>query len=422
VRNKLIDFLIDVAEHPSRLARVLASPEAEMKKAGLSPAARAAIRRRDARAVQRLAGGDRPDDLDQVSAEIVAAPGPLGPEGPSPHPPTPPKPGPQPPIPDPSKPGGRKPKESAAQAGRDGSQRSRSIGSRARRGSLTLVGTGIQLIGHTTPQAVACIKSAEKLLYLVADRATETWLRRLNKTAVSLTDCYAEGKPRRDSYADMVRRIVGFVRAGKAVCVAFYGHPGIFVQPAHDVLRLAREEGFPARMLPAVSAQDCLFADLDVDPAPDGCHGFEATDFLLRNRRFDPSSALILWQVGVIGEISVRKTQPYDTHGLRILAARLRRQYPNDHPVVLYEAARYPMCDPVIERIPLSGLAAARPRPLTTLYVPPKTAAVVDRAMFARLRIGSASRAAVRRRPALPAATSAGSRRALASHRAEPLT
>src|SRR2546429_6584747 len=45
--------------------------------------------------------------------------------------------------------------------------------------------------------------------------------------------------------------------------------------------RQAREEGFEAEMLPAVSAEDCLFADLGVDPGDEGCQSFEATSFLL---------------------------------------------------------------------------------------------------------------------------------------------
>ena len=69
-------------------------------------------------------------------------------------------------------------------------------------------------------------------------------------------------------YARIVGDILDAVRGGASVCAAFYGHPGIFVTPSHDAVRRARAEGYPARMLPAVSAVDCLFADLGVDPAP----------------------------------------------------------------------------------------------------------------------------------------------------------
>jgi uncharacterized protein YabN with tetrapyrrole methylase and pyrophosphatase domain len=242
------------------------------------------------------------------------------------------------------------------------------------------------------------MERAQKVLYLVADPVTEAWVRRLNPTAESLHGCYAEGKPRAESYAAMVSRILAHVRKGATVCVAFYGHPGVFVQPSHEAIRLAHREGFAAKMLPGISAEDCIFADLGVDPAQEGCQSFEATDFLLRRQRFNPCSALILWQVGVIGEFSVRMSGSYDTGGLQLLATRLRRHYPTDHEVVVYEAAQYPVCAPTILRIPISDLPSVAMPPLATLYVPPGLPAAVDREMFAQLTRRTGFRVRGRRR------------------------
>src|SRR2546428_900577 len=104
----------------------------------------------------------------------------------------------------------------------------------------------------------------------------------------------------------MADRIVSAVQSGLDVCAAFYGHPGVFVDASHEAIRRTRRAGLPARMLPGISAEACLVADLGMDPAANGCQSFETTDFLLSRRKFDPSSALILWQVGVLGEASVR--------------------------------------------------------------------------------------------------------------------
>jgi len=52
----------------------------------------------------------------------------------------------------------------------------------------------------------------------------------------------------------MVERTVTFVRWGLNVCAVFYGHPGVFADPAHNAIRLARREGFRALMLPGISA------------------------------------------------------------------------------------------------------------------------------------------------------------------------
>ena len=39
-------------------------------------------------------------------------------------------------------------------------------------------------------------------------------------------------------------------------------HPGVYVAPSHETVLRARAEGYPARMLPGISSEDCLFADL----------------------------------------------------------------------------------------------------------------------------------------------------------------
>jgi Tetrapyrrole (Corrin/Porphyrin) Methylases len=91
------------------------------------------------------------------------------------------------------------------------------------------------------------------------------------------------------------------VRKGENVVGLFYGHPGVFVSPSHRSIDLAREEGYTATMLPGISAEDCLFADLGIDPSIPGCLTYEATDMLIRNKPLVPSSHLIVYQVGCIG-------------------------------------------------------------------------------------------------------------------------
>src|SRR3546814_6212654 len=75
------------------------------------------------------------------------------------------------------------------------------------------------------------------------------------------------------------------VRAGKQVCAVFYGHPGVFADVPHRVVRKAREEGIPARMEPGISAEACLYADLNLDPGQRGVQSMEATHFLVHDRR-----------------------------------------------------------------------------------------------------------------------------------------
>jgi hypothetical protein len=63
---------------------------------------------------------------------------------------------------------------------------------------------------------------------------------------------------------------------------------------------------------------------------------------------------------------------------LKHLTGVLRRAYPARHRIVLYEAAQFPICEPVIRRVALGRLSRARVRPVTTIYVPPLPDRPVD--------------------------------------------
>ena len=250
-------------------------------------------------------------------------------------------------------------------------------------GSLTVVGTGIHLAGDLTLAAKAWIEQADRVLFAVTDPVMAAWLRTLNPTAEALPIDTTLAR-RRLMHEAMVERILAEVRQGLKVCAVFYGHPGVFVDPAHEAMRRARSEGFTAQMLPGISAQACLFADLGVDPGKNGCQSFEATDFLIRRRKFDPTSALILWQIAVIGQLGFDQNGEH-RHGVRVLTAELQRWYPPDHEVVVYEAAVYSICNPVIQRLSLDKVVEAKITELSTLYVPPKELASIDYAMMTRL-------------------------------------
>ena len=236
------------------------------------------------------------------------------------------------------------------------------------KGRLIVAGTGMQL-NQITISTKAYIEQAEKVLYLVADPVTEKWIKGKNESAESLQDCYAEGKERLESYKEMVSIILNYVREGKHVCALFYGHPGVFVNPSHEVIKQAKGEGFEAIMLPGISAEDCLFSDIGIDPSVTGCQSFEATDFLLYNRKFDPRSKLILWQVGVIGNLNFNTGIQKNT-GVSILCNLLKNYYPSEHEVIIYEAAQYAICAPKMKTIKLENLVDELLTPISTLYIP----------------------------------------------------
>lgn len=249
-------------------------------------------------------------------------------------------------------------------------------------GSLIIVGTGIMFGGHITHETWRHVEAADKVLYGVADAVSWSVLTQLNASAESLPP-YAKGRPRRDTYNQWVDQILDFVRQGLRVCVVFYGHPGVFVYPSHEAIRRARLEGFKARMLPGISAEDCLFADLGVEPSRNGMQSYEATDFLLRRRTVDPTSGLLLWQIAIAGHLDY-PDEP-DPNGVRLLAELLETWYGNDHDVVVYEAAQYAIMEPLIRPTTIGQLPETPVSILSTLYIPPREPARVDVQMVGRL-------------------------------------
>lgn len=252
-----------------------------------------------------------------------------------------------------------------------------------KQGSLVIAGTGIKYGSHLTAEAEAYIRQCDKLFYVIPGPEADQWMQSLNKTAESLGQFYAPDKRRLDTYQQMVERIMDVLRQGKHVCAIFYGHPGVFVLPSHEAIKQAKNEGYLAWMAPGVSAEDCLFADLSIDPATHGCQTFETTDFLIRQRRFDPTCHLVLWQVGMIGNMG--KSVKKNNRGIKLLVKTLHPHYSATHQVAVYHAAQYPNGDPDIQWVTLAQLPKARFHTISTLYVPPIAQAPIYPEILAEL-------------------------------------
>ena len=238
------------------------------------------------------------------------------------------------------------------------------------RGSLVVVGTGIRIGNQCTIEARHHIEAADVVFEVVGDQLAQEFLRSLNANVVSLQHLYGRDRARSDTYAAMVETIVAAVKDGKRVCAAFYGHPGVYVYPSHESIRRVREAGLEAEMLPAVSADACVFADLGFDPGWIGCQSFEATDFVVNARKFDPTAVLMLWQLAVVGDRTLRVFES-DPRRIALLAEVLMEDYPPDHLVKVYCAATLPMGEAQVETLPLSRLAEAEITQESTLIVPP---------------------------------------------------
>lgn len=253
------------------------------------------------------------------------------------------------------------------------------------KGSLKVVGTGITLSGQMTIYTESVIRNADVVFSVVTDSAFAN-LQTLNNNIVNLRKHYDKRISRLITYNSMKQEIVDAVVSGKQVVAAFYGHPGVSVNPSHEAISTLREMGYSAQMLPGISAEDCLIADLGMDPTQYGCQSYEATQFLLRKYTIDPNMMQIIWQIGVIAEFNYAK-EKIDHPGMAILRDVLLKYYPHHHEVIIYEAATIPLVHPRKESVKLQDLGEAVPIAISTLVVPALGLPEFDTEMLSKFQL-----------------------------------
>lgn len=261
-----------------------------------------------------------------------------------------------------------------------------------KKGSLVIVGTGILTPAHLSQESVKQIEVADIVHVLVPDPLGLSTIQSLNSNIKNLADLYFDetttknGCNRLEAYDLMVEAILEDVRLGNRVCAIFYGHPGVFVYPSHVSIEKAKSEGFAAKMLPAISAEDCLFADLAFDPGDNGCQAYEASQFLFYQHSINVNALLILWQIGVVGDETLTKLTPAE-NGLEMLREGLLDWYPKNHQVILYEATRLPIMPARIEYASIDDLPKLNVQAITTLVIPAIAAPQLDHNFCDKWRI-----------------------------------
>ncbi len=241
------------------------------------------------------------------------------------------------------------------------------------RGSIACVGLGMTLGSHLGPLARSHIEQSDVVFAALSDGIVEMWLESMHADVRSLQPYYGEGKSRLVTYREWVEVMMVEVRAGRKVCAVFYGHPGIFAWTPHEVIKVARAEGFRAHMEPGISAEDCLYADLGIDPGRQGCQHYEASQLLFCQTPLNPAAYLVLWQVGLVGDRSLKRFATGPEYR-QVLVDVLEKDYPLEHEVVIYRGATLPIQQPRIRRVALRDLPATDVTAEETVILPPASA------------------------------------------------
>jgi precorrin-6B methylase 1 len=242
-----------------------------------------------------------------------------------------------------------------------------------RAGRLVIVGSGITAIAHLTPETIGHIRSAEIVFYHANSGVVATQILELNPNAVDLYEYYGEGKVRSVTYVQMAELMLREVRRGRYVVGLFHGHPGFFVHSGRRALAIAKMEGYPTQLLPAISTLDCLFADLRVDPGVFGVQMMKASHVLRKDVLLATGNHLILIQISSVGDNTFSFTG-YKNSKLDKLFGKLISVYGEQHDSIYYVAPIFPSFDPIIK---LRKLGEYRDHQVSdtvsasTLYLPP---------------------------------------------------
>jgi len=253
-------------------------------------------------------------------------------------------------------------------------------------GRLLCVGTGINSTRQVTVAVKRNIENADVVFGVMPNTLIDQWIQELNPNYISFQSKYSPGKLRGNTYMEMAQTILEELRAGKDVCFALYGHPGVYAYVGHLAVGLARQEGFLAVMEPGISAEDCLIADLGIDPSRYGCQTYETTKLLFYQHTVNPYAMLILWQISLAGEHTTR-TFKTTRENLQLTVEYLSQWYPLDHQAIVYEAPFLPGQTVRMERIPLQKLPDTELNASSTLVIPPVGEAPFNLDVMARFGI-----------------------------------
>ena len=238
---------------------------------------------------------------------------------------------------------------------------------------IFVVGLGVLNVDHVTRETEAVLRRSNEVLYVDTGVATGTYLEGLCPRVTPLYETsYADDAPRLDAYARMAARVVDAAMDHPPVTFAMQGHPIVGVYAPFLIRDLAGLLDLEVRVLPGISAMDCLFAELMVDPCVGGMQMYEATDLLLRRRPLQSDVPLFVWQIGCV-ETRLHTTRVSRPERFIRLRAHLLRFYPPQHQVTAAYSTPHPLMPSTIHRFALADICAYAHllHPGFTLFVPP---------------------------------------------------
>jgi uncharacterized protein YabN with tetrapyrrole methylase and pyrophosphatase domain len=245
---------------------------------------------------------------------------------------------------------------------------------------IYIVGLGTVNVHQITREVDEALRRSCEILYVAQEFGLVEYLYQLCPKITDLHRIsYREGDNRMNAYNMMTAKVIEAALDHPPVTFALYGHPLVFALPPFQILKVASLLELRVKVLAGISAMDCLFIDLKLDPGR-GLQIYEATDILLRQRPLQPDVACLIWQIGAIESqlYSVATNRPERFWRIKNY---LLRYYPPEHKVVAVYSSTFPLIPSLLTEFPLGEIEAYAQELHSgvTLYIPPlSTRHVVD--------------------------------------------
>lgn len=237
---------------------------------------------------------------------------------------------------------------------------------------IYLVGLGIVSTLQITRETEQTLRLCKEVFFLHSEPSiVHKYIRELCPDVTDLHSLYEVNVQREKAYYKMVETVIDAAKKNPPVALALYGNPVVFVTPTQLIMEIADKLGLKVKMLPGISAFDCMLVDLDVDPSQ-GTLIYEANDMLLHKRELHPDMHCFIWQVGGVESETYSTAINLPSRFLR-LKKYLLQYYPQEHEGVIITCATNPAVDAKLTRVKLGELETepVQMHAGATLYIPP---------------------------------------------------
>ena len=169
---------------------------------------------------------------------------------------------------------------------------------------LVVGGYGLQT-GHITAETIEELRRCHAVYFVGNMPGITELLEQHCSQVIDLgASTYRVGHDRFETYKEMAVTVLEAAMTEPPVMFAMYGHPLVLSQPCVITLRIAPKLGLRTKVMPGISALDCLFSDLRIDPIEAGLQIHEATELLLYRQPLIPDMATVLGKLGCWKRVS----------------------------------------------------------------------------------------------------------------------